>query len=90
MTAYTIKKMFKDLEKSDAEMDRLNTLWESDVTNEDFEKAWDLAYAKYSKSFYDLAAAIVTFTHGMVNLQTATTMLRMKRDEIRSLCARLA
>lgn len=90
MTAYTIKKMFNDLEKAEAEMDRLDTLWESDVTNEDFEKAWDACYATLSKRFWKLAEAITTFSGGRIDRQTAATMLRMKRSEIRDLCARLA
>lgn len=90
MTAHTIKKMLADLESAEAEMDKLDTLWESEYSNEEYVLAWDLAYAKQSKCFWGLAEAISKFSRGMIDRPTAAEMLRMKRAEIRDLCARLA
>ena len=85
-----IKKLFKELEAAEIEMDKIDAIYELDAENEEVENAWMKAYEKENEAFENVVKEIVTISAGMIDTKTARTMIRAKRNELKNLIARIA
>lgn len=85
-----LKRLMKEFEAAEEKSNRLDDLWEDDYDNEDLEQEWMKAYKEEWIARERLQAAIVSFTHGMIDAKTVGTIILAKRDELKSLIERLA
>ena len=86
----TLKKMLEELETAEAKTDRIDEAWENDYENEELEKAYMEAYKEEHKAFETLVNEIVKVSCGAIDNKTARMVLIAKRDEVKSLIARIA
>lgn len=85
-----IKKLFKAYETAEQESNRLYSLLENDLDNEELEAQWDAAYNKEYTAHEALVAEIVKITSGMIDSKTARAMIASKKTELKNLIGRLA
>ena len=86
----TLKKMLEELEAAETKTDRIDEAWENDYENEELEKAYMEAYKEEHKAFETLVNEIVKVSCGAIDNKTARMVLIAKRDEVKSLIARIA
>ena len=77
-----MRELLQELELATAKINKLDEAWDADPMNEDLEKAWDKAYKAEHEIFMKCATKLVEITNGQIDLPTATTMLRAKREEV--------
>ena len=85
----TLKAKFEEMEELEAFSDLLDAEWEADPENEDLEEAWDAAYRDSFNAFEEVISEIVRFNREQIDRNTARQMLMTKRDELRSLIAKV-
>lgn len=80
-----MKALLKALREAERKSNELDALWEMDPDNEILEAQWDIAYKEECKAYEATANELVRITSGMLNLKTAMSMLKIKRDEVEKL-----
>jgi hypothetical protein len=89
MNTKKIKRLWAEYEKAENLSDDLYRQLEADPENEKIEAAWDEAYNKEFSAFKALEAEIVKITSGMIEPDVARAMITTKREQLKSLIARL-
>lgn len=85
-----MKELLKRLEEAERKANIADTEYEANPEDEELEKAFDEAYKAEFEAFEALANEIVKTTGGQIEKATASTMIRAKRNELRTLIEKIA
>lgn len=85
-----LTKLINNYKKAQAATDAVDKLWDVDPENAEIEAAWDKACKAEDAAFTALAEELHRFSHGMLTMKAARSVIRVKFDEVEALVARLA
>ena len=85
-----MKKIWREYKKALKESEKAYKAYENDPENEEKEKAFDESYDKEFKAYTTLIDALVNFTNGMIDKDTAKMMIKTRENELENLIERLA
>lgn len=69
-----MKELLKKLEAAVKDGNKADEAWEKEPGNKELEKAFEKAYRREYRIREELAAAVVTLTHGKIDMKTALHM----------------
>lgn len=82
-----LKEQIKKLEAYEKRADKAEEAYTADFMNVEKEKAFDKAYELEYNQYIATAEAIVNFTDGKIDFNTAKKMIKTKRAELIALLA---
>lgn len=85
-----MKELLKRLEEAERKANIADTEYEANPEDQELEKAFDEAYKAEFEAFEALANEIVKTTGGQIEKATASTMIRAKRNELKTLIEKIA
>ena len=83
-----LKDLLKKLEIAEDTANRADTAYENDPENAELEKAFDEAYKAEWIAFENVVSAICEITDGKIDIKTARTMIKTKRNELLTIAER--
>lgn len=85
-----MKEALERLKKAEHITDLIDQAWDQEPENEKLEAAWQDAYEKEYTAFNSLAEAIVKYSLGKIDVETACSIIRVKRADLETIIYKLS